>query len=127
VRRHLRGLRQRLIITRFKRAAADRDAGTLALYRGLAEGVSEARSVRGYPDWFYVLGQGAGVRRSDAALAAAHRRHRRAIVLGITTWGRATYAIGSNETAARFSGLRVDWVKLCDLFGLGFLRRRWRR
>ena len=32
--------------------------GTLALYRGLAEGISQARSVRGYPDWFYGLGQG---------------------------------------------------------------------
>ena len=31
---------------------------TLALYRGLAEGISQARSVRGYPDWFFVLGQG---------------------------------------------------------------------
>ena len=40
------------------RAAADRDARTLALYRGLAEGISQARSVRGYPDWFFVLGQG---------------------------------------------------------------------
>ena len=30
---------------------------TLALYRGLAEGISQARSVRGYPDWFFVLGQ----------------------------------------------------------------------
>ena len=31
---------------------------TLALYRGLAEGISQARSVRGYPEWFFVLGQG---------------------------------------------------------------------
>ncbi len=31
---------------------------TLALYRGLAEGISQARSVRGYPDWFFTLGQG---------------------------------------------------------------------
>ena len=31
---------------------------TLALYRGLAEGISQARSVRGYPEWFFRLGQG---------------------------------------------------------------------
>src|SRR5918994_5780371 len=31
---------------------------TLALFRGLAEGISQARSVRGYPEWFYELGQG---------------------------------------------------------------------
>ena len=31
---------------------------TLALYRGLAEGISEAKSARGYPEWFFELGQG---------------------------------------------------------------------
>ena len=31
---------------------------TLALYRGLAQGISEGRSVRGYPEWFYAIGQG---------------------------------------------------------------------
>ena len=35
-----------------------------------------------------------------------------AIVLGWTTWGRTTYAIGSNEVAARFSGLDVDGTKI---------------
>ncbi len=27
---------------------------TLALFRGLAEGIAQARSVRGYPEWFYI-------------------------------------------------------------------------
>jgi rhamnose transport system permease protein len=43
-----------------------------------------------------------------------------AIVLGMTTWGRVTYAIGSNETAARFSGLRVDWTKVAIYSASGF-------
>ena len=47
-----------LIITRFRVPPLIATLGTLALYRGLAEGISQARSVRGYPDWFYVLGQG---------------------------------------------------------------------
>jgi rhamnose transport system permease protein len=85
---------------------------TLALYRGLAEGISQARSVRGYPDWFFGLGQGEilGVPcqlwlLAGAALLAA-------VVLGFTTFGRTLYAIGSNETAARFSGLPVAGAKL---------------
>src|SRR5262249_12496675 len=85
---------------------------TLALYRGLAEGISEARSVRGYPDWFYVLGQGEvlGVPTQLwilllAAIVAA-------IILAYTYWGRTVYAIGSNETASRFSGLSVERTKL---------------
>jgi rhamnose transport system permease protein len=106
------GLLNGLIITRFGVPPLIATLGTLALYRGIAEGVSEGRSVRGYPDWFYVLGQGqiAGVPTQlwlfllVTVLAA--------IVLGMTTWGRVTYAIGANETAARFSGLRVGWVKM---------------
>jgi rhamnose transport system permease protein len=101
-----------LIITRFRVPPLIATLGTLALYRGIAEGISQARSVRGYPEWFYVLGQGnvLGVPTQLwifglVALVAA-------IVLAYTTWGRATYAIGSNEVAARFSGLSVDATKI---------------
>jgi rhamnose transport system permease protein len=108
----LAGVLNGIVITRFRVPALIATLGTLALYRGIAEGVSQARSVRGYPDGFYVLGQGSvlGVPTQlwvlgIVALAAA-------IVLGTTTWGRTTYAIGSNEVAARFSGLGVDRTKI---------------
>ena len=101
-----------VIITRFRVPPLIATLGTLALYRGIAEGVSQARSVRGYPEWFYVLGQGQlfGVPTQlwifgFGAVAAA-------IVLGWTVWGRTTYAIGSNEVAARFSGLSVEATKI---------------
>ena len=85
---------------------------TLALYRGLAEGISQARSVRGYPDWFFVLGQGEvlGV-PTQLWLLLAWRSSIAGIALDRTTFGRTLYAIGNNETAARFSGLPVDRVK----------------
>jgi len=35
-----------------------------------------------------------------------------AFILGFTTFGRTTYAIGSNEVAARFSGLQVGRAKM---------------
>ena len=47
-----------LVITRIKVPPLIMTIATLALYRGLAEGISQAHSVRGYPEWFYVLGQG---------------------------------------------------------------------
>jgi rhamnose transport system permease protein len=56
--RHLRGLGQRLHHHRFKVPPLIATLATLALYRGLAEGISEARSVRGYPEWFFFFGQG---------------------------------------------------------------------
>lgn len=106
------GLLNGLIITRFRVPPLIATLGTLALYRGIAEGVSEARSVRGYPDWFYVLGQGQVLGVPTQLWIFLVVTVIAAVILGMTTWGRATYAIGSNETAARFSGLRVDWVKL---------------
>jgi rhamnose transport system permease protein len=106
------GLANGLIITRFRVPPLIATLATLALYRGLAEGISQGRSVRGYPEWFFVLGQGdtAGAPTQVwillvAAVAAA-------VILGRTSFGRATYALGANETAARFSGVAVDRTKL---------------
>jgi len=106
------GLGNGFIITRFKVPPLIATLATLALYRGLAEGIAQARSVRGYPDWFFQLGQydfmGAPTQLwiMVALFIAA------ALVLGTTTFGRTVYAIGSNEVAARFSGLNVDRAKL---------------
>lgn len=102
------GLVNGLIITRFGVPPLIATLATLALYRGLAEGISQARSVRGYPEWFYMLGQGdflgVPVQLWIFGLLAVIA----AVILGLSTFGRATYAIGSNAVASRFSGLSVD-------------------
>jgi rhamnose transport system permease protein len=94
---------------------------TLALYRGLAEGISEARSVTGYPEWFFVLGQHdvLGVPTQLWILGVATVAT--GIVLARTTFGRALYAIGYNETAARFSGIKVDRIKIAIYTFSGFM------
>ena len=108
----LAGLVNGLVITRIKVPPLIMTIATLALYRGLAEGVSQAHSVRGYPEWFYFLGQGSlfGVPTQLLALVVL------VVVFGIaldrTTFGRTLYVIGANETAARFSALNVDRAKL---------------
>lgn len=81
---------------------------TLALYRGLAEGISQAKSARGYPEWFFQLGQGEtlGIPTQLWLLLIAVIVF--AVMLARTRLGRALYAIGNNETGARFSGLRVN-------------------
>ena len=101
-----------LVITKVKVPPLIMTIATLALYRGLAEGISQAHSVRGYPEWFYFIGQEnfLGVPAQLWLLLIA------IVVAGIildrTTFGRTLYAIGNNETAARFSGLPVDRAKL---------------
>ncbi len=106
------GFMNGVIIARFGVPPLIATLGTLALYRGIAEGVSQARSVRGYPDWFYVLGQGQVLGVPTQLWLLGIVSTVAAVVLGYTTWGRATYAIGSNEVAARFSGLSVDRTKI---------------
>ncbi|MET3926339.1 ABC transporter permease [Devosia sp. 2618] len=109
-----------LIITRFRVPPLIATLATLALYRGIAEGISQARSVRGYPDWFFVLGQGQVLGVPTQLWILGIVALLATIVLAYTTWGRAAYAIGSNETAARFSGLKVDLTKLAIYSASGF-------
>lgn len=101
-----------IVITRVKVPPLIMTIATLALYRGLAEGISQAHSVRGYPEWFYFVGQEnlLGVPAQLWLLLIAIVVS--AIVLDRTTFGRTLYAMGNNETAARFSGLPVDRAKL---------------
>ena len=85
---------------------------TLAIYRGLSFGISESRSVNGFPDSFAFWGSGdiAGIPVQLYLLVAV------LIVSGLalagTPLGRSIYAIGNNETAARFAGLQVGRIKL---------------
>src|SRR5574337_1233360 len=108
----LAGLVNGLVITRIKVPPLIMTIATLALYRGLAEGVSQARSVRGYPDWFYFLGQGDVFGVPAQLLILIVLTVIAGVALDRTTFGRALYAIGANETAARFSALNVDRAKL---------------
>jgi len=104
---------------------------TLSLYRGLAEGLSLGISAAlhvnpvysNFPESFTHLAQHALLAGPNPAsppiyalapmgwlfLLAAPLA---ALLLAKTPFGRTLYATGFNETAARFSGLRVDRAKL---------------
>jgi rhamnose transport system permease protein len=94
---------------------------TLAFYRGLAEGIALARSARGYPEWFYQLGQkdflGVPTQLWLLIIAAIIV----SIILARTPFGRSLYAIGNNELGARFSGIPVDTYKLLIYTFSGFM------
>ena len=108
----LAGFVNGLVITRIKVPPLIMTIATLALYRGLAEGISQAHSVRGYPEWFYFLGQGSLFGVPTQLLMLLVLIVVAGVALDRTTFGRTLYAIGSNETAARFSALNVDRTKL---------------
>ena len=85
---------------------------TLALYRGMALGISQGRSARGYPDWFLELSAGEvlGVPTQLWILIIAALIS--GFILARTVFGRSLYAIGNNELGARFSGIPVGRNKL---------------
>jgi rhamnose transport system permease protein len=85
---------------------------TLAAFRGAAEGVSRARPVSGFPEGFAQLGQGTFAGVPVPVLIFVVFAVVTAVALSRTVWGRSLYAIGLGETAARFSGVPVDRIKL---------------
>ncbi len=94
---------------------------TLALYRGLALGISQARSARGFPDWFFQIGQGQFLGVPSQLWVFVIFAILSAIILSRTAFGRSLYAIGNNELASRFSGIPVDRYKLLIYTFSGFM------
>jgi rhamnose transport system substrate-binding protein len=83
--------------------------GSLALFRGIAEGITEGTaSYSGFPAAFHALGQGdiAGVPAQVPLLAAAAMAAY--VLLQRSTIGRALYAIGFSQAGARYAGLPVQ-------------------
>jgi rhamnose transport system permease protein len=110
----LGGLLNGVLVTRFGLPSLLVTLGTLALYRGLALVVLGSRGVSAFPDWFTGFGFGAvpGLPIPWPFFIYVAL----ALILGLLlhrTWvGREIYAIGKNQAAARFSGVRVARVKL---------------
>lgn len=114
-----------LLITRFGLPPLIITLATMALYRGLALGLSRAEPVHGYPEGFLWLGQ--GVWQLGPVAVPVQLPVFLAVVLvggivvGRTYWGRWLYAIGRNEVAARLAGVPVRAVKLVAYTALGLL------
>ncbi|MCX7599527.1 MAG: ABC transporter permease [Armatimonadetes bacterium] len=114
-----------LLITRFGLPPLIITLATMALYRGLALGLSRAEPVHGYPDSFLRVGQGVwevgpvGVPVQLPVLLFIVVAG--GIVVSRTYWGRWLYAIGRNELAAGLAGVPVRTVKLAAYTALGLL------
>ncbi len=88
---------------------------TMALFRGLAIGFTRGEKVSGFPEPFLIIGQGQLLGFLPAQLPLFLLTAAVAwFLLHRTVFGRYVFAIGANETAARFSGVPVEATK----FGL---------
>lgn len=94
--------------------------GTLALFRGLALGISNGSGIAGFPTSFEYLGQSyIGLIPGQCLIWLG------VIVAGVlvttrTAVGRSLVAVGANETAAHFSGVRVGLVRV-SVYGISGL------
>ena len=103
-----------LLVTRLGLPSLAVTIGTLALFRGLAFVVIGDESVTDFPaEWTdRAFGNFAGTFIPNAMVLFAILAVAFGVVLHATPFGRSIYAIGANEEAAYFSGLRVKRVKL---------------
>jgi len=88
--------------------------GTLALFRGLAYVIIGDESVTDFPATWTDRGFGnfTGTAVPNTVVLFAVLAVAFGVLLHATPFGRAIYAIGSNEEAAYFTGLRVKRIKL---------------
>ena len=103
-----------LFVTRLGLPSLAVTIGTLALFRGLAYVVIGDESVTDFPGVWTdrAFGNFAGTFVPNTIVLFAVLAVVFAIVLHATPFGRSIYAIGANEEAAYFSGLRVKRIKL---------------
>lgn len=91
-------------------------------YRGVARILLEDRAIGGFPEWFDRLGQQAMIGPLTASIAIFFVLFVFvAIILHSSALGRIIYAVGSNVQAARYSGVRVGFVKAALFVGSAFV------
>jgi ribose transport system permease protein len=79
--------------------------GTLSIYRGAAKLLSNGQTIR--VDGFSGLGSGATLGIPNAVLLLIAVALVFTFLMRYTVYGRSIYALGSNEQAARLSGIRI--------------------
>ena len=111
------------LITRLGLPSLAVTIGTLALYRGLAYALLGDRAVADFPAFYTNLGFGT-VPGTPIPIPIAIffvLAILVAVLLHATAFGRSLYAIGANQVAARFAGLRVERVKLSLFVASGLM------
>ncbi len=88
--------------------------GTMAIYRGIAFVVTNGQSIGSFPETFralvrYDFGTELSIVPLAVMILAAIAG---GIFLVLMAAGRRVYAVGGNELASRYSGIRVERVKL---------------
>ena len=127
------GLCNGLMVTKLRLPPFIATLGTLSMGRGLMYWITHGWPVTlSFEHPFLSLGQGYIGPVPVPVIVMLALYVAAAIFLSRTSIGRYIYAVGGNEQAARFSGIRVNWVKIvvytisgfcCAISGLILLAR----
>ncbi len=112
-----------LLVTRLGLPSLAVTIGTLALFRGLAFVVIGDDSVTDFPSTWTdrAFGNVGGTFIPNTMVLFAILAVGFAVVLHATPFGRSIYAIGANEEAAYFSGIRVKRIKMTLFIASGMV------
>jgi len=96
--------------------------GTQTLYRGIAYILLKDQAARGFPAWFSkTLGYGSIGNIPYLLICVLAIFPICYVVMHHTAYGRQIFATGTNATAARYSGIRTDRIKLTMFTVCGLL------
>ena len=106
------GLFNGILVTKLKIPSIILTIGTLTLYRGIAQSLASDFSLGGYPSWFVGIDyRYIGIIPIPVIIFTVF-----AIFVGVmlssTIYGKQLYLIGTNPVTAKYSGIKVDKIKL---------------
>lgn len=106
--------------------------GTMSLFRGIIYGVTNAKPISGFPETFFILGQGELLGIPINILITVVLYGIGIFILNKTVVGRYLYSMGNNEEAVVYSGVSVKHIRmilygteglLCALAGILYISR----
>ncbi|MFI5251382.1 MAG: ABC transporter permease [Bacteroidota bacterium] len=109
-----------LLITRINLPPFIVTLGMMSIARGLAFAITGGETLRGLPHEFLVLGQGQILQVPIPILIMLVFALVVGFLLKSSAWGRYVYAIGGNEEAALYSGVKVTKNKIVIYSLCGF-------
>jgi rhamnose transport system permease protein len=117
------GLVNGLLVTRLGLSSLAVTIGTLAAYRGLAQILLGSDAVTDFPARYldFASGRLGGTFLPQAFPPFLALLALAVLVLHATPFGRSLFAVGANEEAARFAGIRVKRTKLLLFVATGFM------
>ena len=100
------------LIVKYQLSAVIVTLSTMIFYRGLAYVILEDQSAGDFPDWFSYFGWGYVGGIPFILITFIIFAIIATLILHKTVFGRHIFAIGSNTKASRFSGIKVDKIKI---------------